>query len=216
MMQNLHGLVATLPDDLRQLADAFRHRFKPRRAGTLMSDISAMDTSEGPHEPFLPRDVDRETRDLLGEWKGRQPNYSKLDTPYRAHYLKRCEHRGGELKPRMAAFGDSLVVVGDDTNWRAARIDALLDIRVYPSGVETHHTVAKVSYFSELSTGDGLHDPYRRFQNTGRVFYSEDEGLGRGIVSVGEILCHFALTPDVCSDTIRKGHIHALPLIRVR
>jgi len=181
-----------------------------------MSDISATDTSNHSHEHYSPRDIDRETRDLLEEWKDRRPNYSKLDTPHRAHYLKRWEHRGGELKPRTAAFGDSLVIVGDETNWRAAQIEALLDIRLYPSGVKTHHTVAKVSYFLELSARDGLHDPYRSFQNTGRIFYTHDKGLSREVVSVEEILCHFAMTPDVCSDTIPKGHIHVLPLIRVR
>lgn len=215
-MQNVHSLVATLPDDMQQLADAFRRRFKSRRVGTLMSDISAMDAGKPSHEHILPKDIDRETRNLLERWKGRQPDYSKLDAPCQGHYLKRCEHRGGELKPRTAAFGDSLVIVGNATNWRAAQIEALLDIRLYPSGVETHHTVVKVSYFPELSAGDGLHDPYRRFQNTGRLFYAEDEGLSREVVSVEEILCHFAMTPGVCSDTIPKSHIHALPLIRVR
>jgi len=216
MMQNVHNLVEILPDDSQQLADAFYRRFKPQRVGTLMSDILATGAGDHSHEQYSPRDIDRDTRDLLEEWKGRRSNYSKLDTPYQAHYLRRCEYRGGELKPRTAAFGDSLVIVGNETNWRAAEIEALLDIRLYPSGMETHHTVAKVSYFSELSATDELHDPYRRFQNTGRIFYTQDGMLSRGVVSIEEVLCHFAMTPNVCSDTIPRGHIHALPLIRVR
>ena len=218
MMQNVRSLVNILPEDSRQLADAFRHRFKPRGVGTLISDISAMDTNRHSHEQVLPREIDRETWGLLEEWKGRQPGYSKIETPRRARYLKRYEHRGYELKPGMTALGDSLVIVGDDANWRAAQVEALLDVRLYPSGVEKHHTVAKVSYFSELSRRDGLYDPYRRFQNTGtrRIFYAEHKGLNKGVVSVEEILCHFAMTPEVCSDTIPRKHLHAIPLIRVR
>ena len=210
--------MALLPDDTRQLAEAFRRRFRPEGVGTLMSDISAMSTTECSRENFSPRGINRETRRLVGRWMGRQPNYSKLDTPTQANYLKRHEHKGGELKPWRSAFGDSLVIVGDHTAWRAARIEALLDIRLYPSRVETYHTVAEVQYFAELSEEDALHDPYRRSQNAGRVVYAEDErtNSNKEVVSIDRILCHFAMTPDVCSDAISKRHVHALPLLRVR
>ena len=216
MTQNLHSLITILPDDTRQLAEAFRRRFKPEMVGTLMSDISAMDTTERVHERVSPQDLDRETRSLVGEWMRRQPNYSTLDAPTRANYLKRHEHLGAQLKPMRSAFGDSLVIVGDHTTWRAARIELLLDIRLYPSRVETHHTVAKVQYFAELSETDALRDPYRRSPSTGRVFYAEDERTNKEVVSIDGILCHFAMTPDVCSGTISRGHMHALPLLQVR
>lgn len=214
MMQNVHNLVATLPDDSQQLVDAFRRRFKPQKIGTFMSDISAMDPDRHSHGRYTPRDIDQGTRSLLEEWKGRHTNYSTLDTPYQAHYLKRCGYRGGELKPRTSAFGDSLIVVGKETNWRAAQIEAIFDVKLYPGGVETRHTVAEISYFSELSARDRSYDPYRHFQDTGRVFYAEEGD--RGVISIGEILCHFAMTPGVCSGKIGKKHIHALPIIRVR
>ena len=215
MMQNLHSLIDLLPDGIQQLAGAFRRRFKSRRVGTLMSDISAMDSTKCAREQSPLQDIDRETRGFLGEWMRRQPNYSKFKTPIRAEYLKKWEHQGAELKPKWRAFGDSLVVIGDHATWRAAQIETLLDIRLYPSGVETHHTVAKVRYFAELSEKDALRDPYRRSRNTGRIFY-EDGMENEGVVSIDQILCHFAMTPNVCSYAIPKGHIHALPLFRVR
>ena len=214
-MQNLHGLIALLPDGTRQLAEAFHRRFKPGRVGTLMSDISAMDITECVHEQSSLRDIDQETRVSLGEWIRQQPSYSKFETPTRANYLKKCEYQGAELKPKWRAFGDSLVIIGDHATWRAAQIETLLDIRLYPSGVETHHTVAKVRYFAELSEKDASHDPYRRSRNTGRIFY-EDERVDEEVVSIDRVLCHFAMTPNVCSYAIPKGHIHALPLLRVR
>lgn len=181
-----------------------------------MSDISAIGTTERAHEIFFPQDIDRETQDLLGGWMRRQPNYSNLDAPTQASYLKRHEYQGAELKPMRSAFGDSLVIIGAHPTWRAAQIELLLDIRLYPSRVETHHTVAKVQYFAELSERDALHDPYRRSQSAGRVFYAEDESADKEVVSVDQISCHFAMTPDVCSGAIPRGHVHVLPLLRVR
>ena len=216
MTQNLHSLIDLLPNGIQQLAEAFRRRFKSGRVGTLMSDISAMDLIESAREQSPLQDIDGETRCFLGEWMRQQPNYSKFETPTRAEYLKKWEYQGAELKPKWRAFGDSLVIIGDyATTWRAAQIETLLDIRLYPSGVETHHTVAKVRYFAELSERDALHDPYRRSGNTGRVFY-EDGMENKEVVSIDQISCHFAMTPNVCSSAIHKGHIHALPLFRVR
>lgn len=181
-----------------------------------MSDMWAMGTPSRNHDVTPPRDLDPETRDLLKDWKRRQPDYSRLSTPVQANHLKKFEHRGAELKPMGVSSRDSLVIIGSDTRWRAARLEVLFSVRLYPSGVERCHTLAKVIYFSELSGEDSLHDPYRRFRNTGRVFYVEEEGATKAVVSVDEILCQFAMTYGVCSDTIPKGHVHILPLTRVR
>lgn len=216
MTQNLHGLMALLPNGTRELVEAFHRRFKPGRVGTLMSDISSMNTAERVREKFSPRDMDEETRNLLGEWMRRQPNCSKLDTPTQANYLKKHEHQGAELKPKRTAFGDSLVIIGDHVTWRAAQIEMLLDIRLYPSRVETYFTVARVQYFAELSEKDALYDPYRRSRDAGRIFYAEGGRANREVVSINQILCHFAMTPDVRSDAISRGHVHILPLLRVR
>ena len=210
--------MALLPDGIHQLVEAFRRRFKPGMVGTLMSDISAMGMTETARERFSPREIDRETQILVGEWMRRQPDYSRLDAPTQANCLKRHEHQGAELKPKRSAFGDSLVIIGDHAAWRAASIELLLEIRLYPSRVETHRTVAKIQYFAELSESDALHDPYRRSRSTGRVFYSEGERSTnlKEVVSIEQILCHFAMTPNVCSGAISRGHMHALPLLRVR
>ena len=208
--------MALLPESARELVETFHRRFKLGRVGTLMSDIYAMDATDRARERFSPQDIDQETRNLLGEWMRRQPNYSKLSTPTQANYLKKHEHRGAELQPERTAFGDSLVIIGDHVTWRAAQIETLLDIRLYPSRVGTYHTVTKVRYFAELSEKDALHDPYRRSRDTGRIFYAEGEKADKEVVSIDQILCHFAMTPDVRSDAISRGHIHALPLIRVR
>lgn len=213
-MQNLHSLIPLLSDDSPQMVEAFNRCFKPRRVGTLMSDMSAMETTEPTHAN-PPKDLDRETINLLREWKRTQPGYSKLSEPQQAGDLTKYEHRGTELKPKRIAFGDSLVIVGDRTDWRAAQIESLFDVTLYPSGVETHHTLAKVVYFSELSAKDALSDPYRRFPNAGRILYTQDKDSGKMILSVNEILCHFAMTPDVCKS-ISEDHIHALPLVQVR
>ena len=216
MTQNLHSLVALLPDGTQQLVEAFRRRFEPGRVGTLMSDMLAMNTTERARDRFSSQDIDRETRSLLGEWMRRQPNYSKLDTPTQANYLRKHEHRGAELRPKRTALGDSLVIVGDRVAWRAAQIETLFEIRLYPLRVEARHTVATVRYFAELSEEDTLYDPYRRSRNSGRVFYTEGERANREVISADQILCHFAMTPGVCSDAISRGHMHALPLLRVR
>jgi len=215
MMQSLHGLIPLLLDDSSHLIEAFNRRFKPRRVGTLMSDMSTTETAEPIHTNSSPVDLDRETIGLLREWRRTQQGYLKLSDPRQASHLRKYDHCGGELKPKRVAFGDSLVVVGVKTHWRAAQIEALFDIRLYPSGVEKHHTLAKVVYFPELSPKDALHDPYRRFPDAGRVFYTWDEDSVKAVLSVDEILCHFAMTPDVCG-AIPKGHAHVLPLIQVR
>ena len=215
-MQGLHASIPLLPDGSQQLIEAFHCRFKPKMVGTLMTDMLAVGTSACRQNGTSPEDLDTETRDLLRGWKHRQPGYSRLCTPFQAHQLKRFEHRGMELKPTGVSSRDSLVIVGNDTNWRAARLEALFDIKLNPFGVESCQTLAKVIYFAELSNEDSLQDPYRRFRNMGRVFYAEDERAVKDVVSIDEILCRFAMTRDVCSDTISRGHIHALPLVRVR
>ena len=215
-MQGIHSLVPLLPDGSQELIEAFYNRFKSRRVGTLMVDMLAMDGPNNDRDGGPPKNLDPETRDLLRNWKERQPNYSRLSTPSKAHHLKKFGHRGMELKPGRVSSKDSLVVVGDDRNWRAARIEALFSIRLYPSGVEKSHTLAKVTYFSELSREDALRDPYRRFRNAGRVFYAENKRGTKDVVSDDEILCQFAMTRGVCTDTIPEDHVHVLPLIRVR
>ena len=215
MMQNLYGLIPLLSDNSSQLVEAFNRRFKPGRVGTLMADVAAAETSEPIYANPAPRDLDRETVGLLREWKHTQPGYSKLSDPRQAGHLKKYNYRGDELKPKGVAFGDSLIVTGDRSHWRAAQIEALFDITLYPSGVEKHHILAKVAYFPELSAEDALHDPYRRFTNAGRVVYTQNEDSDKAVLSVDKILCHFAMTPDICG-AIPKKHIHALPLIQVR
>ena len=212
MMQRLHGLIPLLPDGSQQLIEVFNHRFKPRRVGTLIFDTLAMGAPSHNHGWSSPKDLDQETKGLLRGWKHRQPGYSRISTPSQANHLKKFEHRGMELKPMGVSSRDSLVIIGDDTNWQAVRLETLFSIRIYPSGVEKRHTLAKVIYFSELSGEDSSHDPYRHFRNTGRIFYAEDERAAKGVVSVDEIRCRFAMTYGVCSDTIPSGHVHVLPL----
>ena len=205
-------MIPLLPDGSQQLIEAFAHRFKPRRVGTLMSDTLAMGTPSNNHDRSSPKDLDQETKGLLRGWRRRQSSYSRISTPSQANHLKKFEHRGMELKPMGVSSRDSLVVIGDDACWRAARLEALFSIKLYLSGVEKRHILAKVIYFSELSGEDSSHDPYRRFRNTGRIFYAEDKRAAKGVVSVDEILCRFAMTHGVCSDTISSGHVHVLPL----
>lgn len=181
-----------------------------------MTDMLAMGASARRHNGTPPKDLDLETRNLLRSWKHREPDYSRLGTPFQAHHLKRFEHRGAELKPMGVSSTDSLVIVGNDTHWRAARLEALFSVKLSPSGVERCHTLAKVVYFAELSDEDSPQDPYRRFRSMGRVFYAEDERANKDVVSIDEILCRFAMTHGVCSDTISRGHVHVLPLVRVR
>lgn len=215
MMQSLHGLMPLLSGDSPQLIGAFDRRFKPGKVGTLLSDMSAMETTEPIHVELPSRDLDQEVVNLLRQWKRKQPGYSKLSDPQQAKHFRRYDHCGAELKPKSVAFGDSLVIIGDKTHWRAAQIEMLFGITLYPSGTEKHHTLAKVVYFPELSTEDASHDQYRRFRNAGRVLYARDEDSGKAVIVVDEILCHFAMTTDVCKS-ISKGHIHTLPLIQVR
>lgn len=215
MMQGLHSLVPLLPDGSQRLIEAFHRRFKPRKVGTLMSDMLSMD-APGYIPNGTPEVLDPETRNLLRDWKCRQPDYSWLSTPFQARHLKKFEHRGAELKPMRASTRDCLVIVGDHARWRAARLESLFSVRLNLAGVERCHTLAKVIYFAELSGEDSPHDPYRRFRNTGRVFYAEGEREDKGVVPIDDILCHFAMTDGVCSDTISRGHVHVLPLTRVR
>lgn len=215
MAQSLHGLIPLL-DNSSQLIQAFNRRFKLGGAGTFRSDILAISETAGRpvHDNLTPRELDRETASLLRAWKHVQPGYSKLGDPRWASYLKKYEHRGAELKPKRVSFGDSLVVVGNRERWRGAQIESLFDVTLHTSGVEKHHTLAKVVYFPELSGEDALHDQYRRFQNSGRIFYSQDETSEKAVLSVEEIMSHCAITSGVC-DAISKKHIHALPLIQV-
>lgn len=174
-----------------------------------MSDAIATEEVPATHETDPSARLEEETIRLLRVWKSRQSELLDVDVPNYGHLRKKIMHHGMSLMPGKTSFNDSLVILGNSESWRAAQIESLFDIVVYPCGDKRSYTLCKVKYFMELADCDLSGDVYRRNPNAGRVFSSE--ALEKGVVSVDRILCHFAMTPDVLSN-ISRPHMHALPL----
>jgi len=188
------------------------HRFRPNISGTLITDSLADDT--GSLEPTSSTQIslDEETASLLVKWKSRNDNLSTLHTPSKVTYRRRARHNGSELKP--GSFSDSLVVVGTEEVWSAARIESIFDVELYPDGERKVFTLLKVRYFEEIKAEDVSNDIYRQFDGMGRVVYVEGEGCKKEVVLISSAISHLAMTEAVL-PRIRRRHAHVLPLFRV-
>lgn len=209
--QNLFSLVTTLPEALRALASAFVYRFRPSAQGTLITDSLGEDTDNLGSTPSTQISLDEETALLLTEWKSREGNLSTFRTPSKATYHRRARHTGSELKPENVSFSDSLVAVGTEETWSAARIESIFDVELYPNGERGVFTLLKVRYFEEMMAQD---DVYRQFDGMGRIVYVEGDYRKKEVVSISSIISHLAMTEAVL-PRIKRRHAHVLPLFRV-
>lgn len=209
MRQNLHAFIHNLPENLRVMVDSFRLTFRPVRKGTLASDAMAADETQDTDKVTLKTNLETQTTELLGIWKTQQPELSRVDVPQQGFIRRRVTHLGTDLMPEKYSFSDSLVVLGSPEDWRAAQIECIFDIVVYPHGKKQVYTLCKVKYFTELSGNDLFEDIYRRHTNIGRVFYIQTKS--KAVVSVKQISSHFCMTSDVLAS-VSVPHMHALPL----
>jgi hypothetical protein len=212
--QNLFSLSTALPESLQTLVSVFVRRFKPNVQGTLITDSLAEDTQNPKPSSLIRTPLDEETTSLLAEWKSRHPDLSTFHTPHKAAYRRRAMNSGSELKPGNVSFPDSLVVVGTEEAWSAARIENIFDVEFYPKGEREVFTLLKVRYFEEMTAEDVSNDIYRQFDGMGRIVYVEGVNHKKEVIPISSAVSHFAMT-ETMLPRIKRRHAHILPLFRV-
>jgi len=212
--QNLFSLSTTIPKALQALTGAFVHRFRPNISGTLITDSLADDTENLGSTSSTQTSLDEETASLLVKWKSRNGDLSTLHAPSKVTYHRRVRHNGSELKPGSVSFSDSLVVVGTEEIWSAARIESIFDVELYPDGERKVFVLLKVRYFEEITAEDIPNDVYRQFDGMGRVVYVEGEGCKKEVIPMSSAISHLTMTEAVL-PRIKRKHAHVLPLFRV-
>ena len=208
-----------LPDVFRPVVERFSTAFRSLGKGSLTADMAEFSSDSTSH---FPRGADerstvpapRPLREALQRWMVQQPNTLDLVPPTVISYDKKVDIYGTTYRPRNIAWGDSFILIGTEVDWKPAQIHSIFSIeRPCASGKEIV-TLLSVSRFRSLSLSDAALDDYRTFPYSGgRIYYNEQ--LSQEVIGQGEVLSHFAYTPDVC-EKISKEHFHALPLTRVR
>jgi hypothetical protein len=129
-------------------------------------------------------------------------------------YDKKVDISGTTYRPCNISRRDSFIIVGSEVDWEPAQILSIFSIEHPRKSGKEVVTLLSISRFRPLSPSDAAFDGYRDFPYAGgRIYYSQE--LPEEIIGRGEVLSHFAYTPNVC-EKIPKGHFHALPLTRVR
>ena len=213
-MQNLLSISMALPEPLRAMTHAFLRRFRPNLQGTLITDGLEEEVMGLQSNHSTKKRLDEETALLLVEWKSRNSNISAFHTPREATYRRSIRHNGSDLKPGNVSFPDSLVVVGTEEIWSAARIESIFDVELYPKEEKEVFTLLKVQYFAEMTAEDTSNDVYRRFDGMGRVVYLEGDSCKKEVVPVSSAISHFAMT-EMVLPKVKCKHAHILPLFRV-
>ena len=242
MKQRLRGIINTfgLNSKLEKLVAAFTQHFGSKETGTLMSDMQAFESSPQTVDLHQPEDakqrLDRCISELLQayeerkaqEWTGSGLSSSALagtnTLPWRQAIRLGFKHDkfrryGVSFSTFDRVRQDSYVAVGRKVpdDWHAGRI---LSIFTYthrgptPELVGYTETYVVLQKYEELSQMDAKHDPFREHLFIGGCLYY-DKVKDPELVTMDEILCHFALTPFEHAQ-IASPCIHALPLDRVR
>lgn len=208
-----------LPDIFQPIIERFNKVFQLFGKGSLTadmvefsSDLTSRLTSEtDKRPPVIP--ASHPPPNALRHWMAQQPGTSDLVPPNVVSYDKKVDIAGTTYHPRNIAWGDSFILVGTDTDWQPAQIRSIFSIQ-QPHGSRSEIvTLLSISRFRPLSPDDAFFDNYRTFSHVGgRIYY--DAELPEEVIGLGEVLSHFAYTPNVC-EKISKGHFHALPLARV-
>lgn len=200
------------------LYNVFKQTFDSDHRGTRINDILAAGQSDIITTPGsrLSEPIPAAFEPLLRArhgWRKHEPTPSVVS-------LSKVIRNGLIFKPHIGktgalTTGDSHVILSDAVmrEWHPARIESIFTLK---NKFVSSQIFFLVRRFDSLSDKDSIHDHYREFPIVGgRIFYSHlpDE---YALVTLDEIKCHFALTPDVCSNAIRTPHIHVLPLDRVR
>ena len=209
-----------LPGIFSPIIERFNTVFRPLDKGSLTVDMAEFSSDSSSHPPretdgrSMTKPAPRPLLEALRRWIVQQPGISDLVPPTVISHDKKVDISGTTYKPYNIAWGDSLILVGTEANWEPARIHSIFSIQQPPANGKGIITLLSVSRFRPLSLPDAAFDKYRAFPIAGgRIYYSEE--LRQEVIAVGEVLSHFAYTPNIC-EKISREHFHALPLTRVR
>lgn len=209
-----------LPDVFRPVIERFNIAFRPSGKGSLTADMAEF-SSDFPSRSYRETDersratpAPRPLREALRRWMVQQPDTLDLVPPSVVSYDKKVDIAGTTYRPRNIAWGDSFILVGTEVDWQPAQICSIFSIEQPCGSGKKIVTLLSISRFGPLSPSDAAFDNYKVFPYAGgRIYYSEE--LPEEVIGQGEVLSHFAYTPDVC-EKISRAHFHALPLTRVR
>lgn len=209
-----------LPDFCRPIVEQFNNVFRPLGKGSLTADMAEFSSDFASRfscetdERLIATPTPRPLREALRRWMAQQPDTLDLVPPGVVSYDRKIDISGTTYKPRDIGWGDSFILVGTEVDWEPAQIRSIFSIERFCKSRREITTLLSISRFRPLLSSDAVFDDYRAFPYAGgRIYYSEE--LPEEVIGRGEVLSHFAYTPDVC-EKIPKGHFHALPLTRVR
>lgn len=201
---------------MESLGTAFQDAFQSDRRGTLQSDLQAMHDLASPFFKVVyakdGRELNAYERDILRPDLGSQPS----DTIIRHESL---EYRGVIYKVHegpvnMNTTGDSHIILGIDVHkpWHPGRLEGIYEVR--SANMDPPQTKLLVRMYECLTDRDSYFDLYRAFTVAGGMIYYSSFQARLRLASPGDILSHFALTPNIIESIVRP-HIHVLPLDRV-
>lgn len=115
-------------------------------------------------------------------------------------------------------FRNSHIVTGEGVpdDWAAAQIEHIVGYSSSLLSPTMDSVFLIVRNFEDLSNSDARNDPYRQFPYVGGRVYYDTLSTKSSVVPLDSLMCHFARTSNVLPDVIRRSHIHALPLDKVR
>lgn len=209
-----------LPGVFHPVVERFNAVFRPLGKGSLTADMAEFSSDSTPRssceagEGSMVTPAPRPLREALQRWAVQQPDALDLIPPTVVSYDKRVDISGTTYRPHNIAWGDSFILVGTEVDWNPARIHSIFSVEMPRASGREIITLLSVSRFRPLSLSDAVFDDYRAFPYAGgRIYYCEE--LPQEVIGQGEVLSHFAYTPNVC-ERISEEHFHALPLTRVR
>lgn len=206
-----------LPELANSLLPAFKDSFQSERQGTLLNDIQAMQDLSSPFfeaqfsgTGMMVVDVPAHAALLQGV---PDINYSRI-LLHNAFTFRGVKYRKHFALDELYGVGDSLVILGQDIQaaWMPAHIEGVYQLPL--KALSKAITKLVVRLYKELNKDDAMKDPYHIYTSAGgRLYYSTFQKQLR-MVNPSDVLCHFALTPNVVKSLVRP-HIHVLPLDRV-
>ena len=228
MAQRLKGHISLcegMGNSLKPFFDGFEGYLDPKVKGTLFENLTSVNMQQKVfqgEECRLEKDVLKHLEEFLVRiGKSENPRVSghvqgtATNAGAKARQYQKFSYRGAIFSPYLFSDRDSHVVIGRagiriPSDWYAGKIKQIF---TYPfsSPSRVYFVIQK---FRELSSQEGLQDPYRRFPLVGGRLYHPELEDEIELVTSQEIIAHFAHTPHDERD-FGFPCFHALPLDKV-
>jgi hypothetical protein len=223
MIQRIRGLISSREDlghRLKPFVDQLDNYLNPVIKGTVFEDLTPATEALQGEECSLETNILQHLHGLFvrtgkacpplsssfGYIQGTATMYAK------ARQHNKFNRHGVIFSPSSFSVRDSNVVIGKEIpgNWCAGQIKQIFTFPFAPPS-EVYFVVQR---FKELSAQEASQDPYRRYPLVGGRLYRPELEDEIEVVTLQEILAHFAHTPHD-KETFGFPCFHALPLNKV-